>query len=348
MCMSPLYRCTTSILHLGEGGVPPSLLSKVLKKGYAVIGWRDYLDCKNRYLMPSNFFTMLPCGKCTECRVKKVKEWSARCIAEKEYSSDSYFVTLTYADENLHYADLFGYNVPILCKDDVQKFFKRLRKALYGNKGGQFRYFLSGEYGEKTLRPHYHFIGFNLPLNDLKFYKVVKKTIYYTSDFLSKVWGLGHVVVGKVNYKTTAYTCSYTLKKVGFLTSPNTALQSVKDLLPLGLSYDLLKACIAAELLPRPFALMSRRESLGRKYYRDHKEDILNGLPDFNLSKISYFDNLLKKDDLLAFYDLKDVRSSIAEGSRIATESRLIVPEELRYMLAEEENEKAEKSKTML
>lgn len=348
MCTSPLYRVTTSILHLEKksGDIPPTLKKRVLSKGYAVIGWREYLDYKNRYLIPENFFTMLPCGKCTECRIKKVKEWSARCLAEKKTSDNVYFVTLTYSDENLKFREVDGVNFPILCKEDVQKFFKRLRKHFFGNSAGNIRYFLSGEYGEKTLRPHYHAIIYNMPLNDLRLYKVVGKTIYYISDMLSKIWGLGHVVVGKVNDKTVSYTCSYTLKKVGFLSSPETALAAIPRLKEAGKPYDLLKAYIAADILPRPFALMSRRKALGREYYENNFEEVLNGLPDFKLSKIGYFDNLLKKEDEFLFDDLKDTRSSIAEGARVMSERKLILPEECRFMLREH-SDKAERKKTV-
>ena len=248
MCTSPLYRVTRSVLALEKkaGDFPPLLKKRVLYKGYAVIGWRDYLDYKKRYLIPDNFFTMLPCGKCTECRIKKVKEWSARCQAEKKTSNNVYFVTLTYSDENLKFRDVDGVNYPILCKEDVQKFFKRLRKHFFGNQKGNIRYFLSGEYGEKTLRPHYHAIIYNMPLDDLRLYKCVGKTVYYISDMLSNIWGLGYVVVGKVNDKTISYTCSYTLKKVGFLSSPETAFAAIPRLKEAGKPYDLLKAYIAA------------------------------------------------------------------------------------------------------
>lgn len=347
MCTSPLYRVTDTILYLEKkpGDIPQALKSRILKNGSAIIGWRDYLYYKKRYLIPDYMFTMLPCGRCTECRIRKVKEWSARCLAEKKTSKNAYFVTLTYSDDNLRYQSVDNYLIPVLVKKDCQLFFKRLRKALFGNKKGDLKYFLSGEYGEKSLRPHYHAIIYNLPLDDLRLYKVKGKTVYYTSDFLSKVWGLGYVVVGLVNDKSVSYTCSYTLKKVGFLSSVETALVEVERLRGFGLSYRLLKAYIGGGVIPRPFALMSRRKAIGREYYENNREEVLNGLPSFNLSKIGYYDNLLKKDDECLFDDLKDVRRSIAEGARVMSERRIIIPDEFRYMLREE-SDKAERKKT--
>ena len=350
MCTSPIYRVTRKTLVFDNpekpADFPQALRSKLLKNGSAIIGWRDYLDYKNRYSLPEEDFVMLPCGRCTECRIRKVKEWSARCLAEKRTSENAYFVTLTYSDENLRFQEVDGINYAVLCKRDVQLFFKRLRKSLFGNQKGNLKYFLSGEVGEKTLRPHYHAIIYNLPLNDLRLYKVKGKTAYYISDWLTSVWGLGYVVVGLVNDKSVSYTCSYTMKKVGFLSSIETALAEITRLKPLGVSSKLIKAYMGAGVLPKPFALMSRRKAIGRQFFDDNVEEVKQGLPSFNLSKVTYFDNVLKQVDNEAFDNLKDTRSSIAEGSRRMTERRLIIPEEARFML-KEESDKPERRKTI-
>lgn len=49
--------------------------------------------------------------------------------------------------------------LPVLCTDDIQKFNKRLNKYLHDkvtHQYGNFRYFICGEYGPGTYRPHYH------------------------------------------------------------------------------------------------------------------------------------------------------------------------------------------------
>ena len=94
--------------------------------------------------------TDVPCGKCAECIIAYRNAWVCRILAESQYYDGLYFVTLTYSDENLVYGDD---EYAILNFEDVQKYFKKLRKA-----GLSFKYFAVGEYGERSKRPHYHVI----------------------------------------------------------------------------------------------------------------------------------------------------------------------------------------------
>lgn len=341
MCTSPLYRIGRSALELGGGNLPPALFSALKSKGQCIIGWREYLDWRDRYLIPDYMFQMLPCGKCTECRIKKSKEWATRCVAEKITSSgDCWFITLTYDDYHLFYKSVFDRDFPVLVKRDPQLFFKRLRKALFGSKKGDLRYFLSGEYGDKTFRPHYHAIIYNLPLSDLQVYKVIKKTVYYKSEWLDKIWGNGFVVVGKVNNKTCAYTASYTLKKVGFAVSAQSALNRLFEIKDQPITPEYMRCLCASDLIQRPFALMSRRKAIGREYFETHPDSVENGFPEFPISKICYFDNLVKKLDPFGFEDIKDYRASIAAAARKNTEAKLICPENVRFILKEEYRDK--------
>lgn len=67
-------------------------------------------------------------------------------------SNVSFFVTLTYAEENL----VFGSCGAILCKSDLQKHFKRIRKRVEPK---SIKYYACGEYGNLG-RPHYHYLIF--------------------------------------------------------------------------------------------------------------------------------------------------------------------------------------------
>ena len=104
---------------------------------------------------------VLPCGHCIKCKNKRILEWSTSMIMENSYyNNKSIFLTLTYDNEHLP-------NDRVLHKEDLQKFFKRLRNCIMGYYGTkhEISYFACGEYGSRFLRPHYHAIIYNLPCN---------------------------------------------------------------------------------------------------------------------------------------------------------------------------------------
>nr|QJB20399.1 MAG: replication initiator protein [Microvirus sp.] len=102
----------------------------------------------------------VPCGKCLSCRITKRREWTLRLYHELATSEDAVFLTLTYDDSHLP-------DNGSLRKKHAQDFIKRLRRQMeYYNDTRKIRYFLSGEYGDQTQRPHYHAIIFNLSLSD--------------------------------------------------------------------------------------------------------------------------------------------------------------------------------------
>lgn len=107
---------------------------------------REFVDHVNGYYYLTKFMR-IPCGKCLSCRMDKAQEWATRLSLESLYFKNAYFITLTYNDSFV--GDY------CLKKRDAQKFLMRLQKAHPHSK-----YFLCGEYGTKTLRPHYHLIFF--------------------------------------------------------------------------------------------------------------------------------------------------------------------------------------------
>lgn len=119
----------------------------------------------------SPLYFAVPCGRCTLCRVKKTKEYACRAIAEtNKYNKVPFFCTFTYNDDNLP-AD--GVN-----KRDCQLFLKRLRSKLDSdNIPHEIRYIMVGEYGSKTLRPHYHAILWNFPTDHFRNITEVKAYI---------------------------------------------------------------------------------------------------------------------------------------------------------------------------
>lgn len=124
----------------------------------------------------------IPCGKCVECLSTRRQIWLFRLLNELKVAESCHFITLTYDDEHV---PIYERGLQQLCKRDVQLFFKRLRKQF----GKGIRYFLCGEYGTHTFRPHYHALIFNLPLDGTP--SKIKLT-----QKIEKIWQKGNVDLG--------------------------------------------------------------------------------------------------------------------------------------------------------
>lgn len=153
----------------------------------------------NREMVPFK----LPCGKCIECLLERARDWSIRCIHEAKMYEHNCFITLTYAPEHLP-------SDGKLKHDDFQLFMKKLRKLTQN----EIAFFMCGEYGEETQRPHYHACIFNYDFPDKKPERENKHgDQIWTSDLLEKTWGLGRTELGSVTQKSAGYTARYILKK---------------------------------------------------------------------------------------------------------------------------------------
>lgn len=146
----------------------------------------------------------LPCGQCIGCKLDRSLQWAVRCMHEKQLHADSAFVTLTYDDDHLPEGGT-------LVKRDHQLFMKRFRKKF----GKSVRFYMCGEYGSRSGRPHYHYLFFNRDLPDRKFYKLAKNgERLYTSDILSELWTDGFNVIGDVTLESCAYVARYITEKI--------------------------------------------------------------------------------------------------------------------------------------
>lgn len=149
-----------------------------------------------------------PCGRCFGCRMDRVRSWSVRCQHEASCWDFNSFLTLTYDEAHVPWHG--G-----LVADDVQRWLKRLRKVLSGVQEGPdgrkpLRFFLVGEYGERTSRPHYHALLFNCRLSEDR--RVGKRT--FESDVISETWDKGGHQVGSVTPASASYVAGYAMKKV--------------------------------------------------------------------------------------------------------------------------------------
>lgn len=130
------------------------------------------------------------CGQCTPCRINRRRLWTHRLWLEFLSAESGVFVTLTYDKENLPPGGSLQPEV-------VRDFVKRLREAV---RPRLLRFFLCGEYGDETFRPHYHAIFFGLSVLD--------------EEVIRKCWKLGFIAVGDVTLQSIAYTCGYVIKKM--------------------------------------------------------------------------------------------------------------------------------------
>lgn len=150
------------------------------------------------------------CGRCIGCRLERSRQWAVRCVHESQLHTENQFLTLTYNDENIPTGGS-------LLKSDFQKFMKRYRKLINPIK---IRYYMCGEYGEKTLRPHYHAIIFGHEFEDQEHYKTSNNgDKLYRSKMLEDLWSIkqkpmGHCLIGSVTFESAAYVARYILKKV--------------------------------------------------------------------------------------------------------------------------------------
>lgn len=281
----------------------------------------------------------LPCGKCIGCRLDYSRVWADRCVLESlSYDPDRcWFVTLTYDDNSIvnekrSLVNSKGYLS--LYPKDVQDFLKRLRITWQRRYGCEkIRFFMCGEYGSTSARPHYHLLIYNLPIPDLKYYKAnVDGDILYNSDEIESLWGLGYVVIGKFEWKTAAYTARYVLKKFKGKTKEETEeYYNSLDLVP-------------------EYTRCSRNPGIGRDYLDSHVDDVYMRdeiiLPGGRVAKPpKYYDKIVKDYDPDLISRVKSVRNHVAELTRSRTMSATTLDEDSYFTI--QENKKKNQSKVL-
>ncbi|AXH71911.1 MAG: replication initiator protein [Microviridae sp.] len=160
----------------------------------------------------------VPCGICLLCRNRYARDWAIRCWHEAQLHEcdcpglqcvdplrhrGNCFGTLTYDDDSLP-------KHGSLDKVAAQLFMKRLRKGIDPIK---VKFYLSGEYGEKNKRPHYHFMLFGYRLE--RGVEVPSDSGFpvYESPELSEYWKHGIVTVGDVSFASACYVTQYIVNK---------------------------------------------------------------------------------------------------------------------------------------
>lgn len=191
------------------------------------------------------------CGQCVGCRLNRSRQWAARIMHESQCHDRNSFLTLTYSDAELPPGGSLELS-------HWQNFAKRVRKNL-----GPFRFFHCGEYGEITMRAHYHAAIFGQDWShDRQFHKMSKCGKYplYTSESLDTLWTHGQCLIGSLTFESAAYVARYCLKKITGKQQEGTTVIDRNT----GQVFD-----------RKPeYATMSRRPGLGKAWFDKFHDDI--------------------------------------------------------------------------
>lgn len=226
------------------------------------------------------------------------------------------FLTLTYDHEH----------VPkdgSLKLEDYQLFMKRLRKEY----GPGIRFYHCGEYGEENGRPHYHSLLFNHDFPDRKYFKGSGERSLYTSSSLSKLWPMGHSLIGNVTFESAAYVARYIMKKVK---------GDEKEA-----HYGLRKP---------EYTTMSRRPGIGARWFEVYKGDVYPRdcvvVRGTECRPPRYYDSLLAKEDPSTFELLKIERAKKYSDKYVDDvidgENRKVSDQDSFRLLVKEEVKRAE------
>lgn len=228
----------------------------------------------------------LPCGKCTNCKIQIAKEWALRCCLELPYWDKSIFTTLTFRDSEM--------SDPSIHKKELSDFFHNVRNDLRKT-NQKIKILGCGEYGDESMRKHYHAIIFGLGMSNEKV-TISHNCETYTSEnsILERNWGKGNVFNGVVTYNSCRYVASYVFKKY----------------------YDELKEeFYTSKGLENPFQHTSN--GIGKQFYDEWNNNILTkGYIMFNGIKYTiprYFLDLYKKEELNKRYKLREMQQKHAE-----------------------------------
>lgn len=249
----------------------------------------------------------LPCGTCILCRQEHARQWAVRITNEAQLHEQNCFITLTYDDEHLPEFSSLSSNSknkhPWQQPRDrkhTQKFIKRLRYYLADHYDQIIRYFLVGEYGDETNRPHYHACIFGHAFIEDRIILRQTPTMLWTNPVLQEAWGKGHVSVGALTFQTAQYTASYVTKKLASKKQYVRIDEHTGELVP----------------LVQPRAYMSLRPAIGRdwldlygQHTYDHDRVIVDGRPH---KPPKYYDQWLAKLDKAKLEKTKNTRKSKA------------------------------------
>lgn len=314
-CVTPMFRRYEVGNHKNGKIVPRSEVLEQLDYDPNYISY-----CLNKMNAKSYKYQyeLVACNHCYACTLNSSAEWATRIMFEAKKYECNFWLTLTYNDDNLPIAEKMNFGeetftnygdemwiTGTLVPDHITTFLKSLRKN-YERKGHKgIKFYLCGEYGEKTKRPHYHIVLMNCPLDISQFYGSHIDTnfkAHWKSHELKRYWDKGIHDICELEWSDAAYTARYCAKKI-FKTVSN------RD--------------YAANGKEPEFVRMSR--GIGKDYFLENKEKIIkqDGVVaktvKGNVTKVKmprYYMKLIEKENPQLFEDIKKSRKHIAERSR--------------------------------
>lgn len=151
----------------------------------------------------------IPCRTCECCRADITSQWKDRCKYEFGKYGVGAFVTFTYDDDHLYYAD--GFDRPSLNYEHFHKFMDSIRHRIKNptdkmkkqliRSVPNFKFLAVGEYGDQFERPHFHCLFFGLDFSECK-------------DFLRSSWKYGAIEVDPIKPGAFGYVIKYVQKQV--------------------------------------------------------------------------------------------------------------------------------------
>lgn len=255
------------------------------------------------------------CGRCVGCRLGRAQAWSVRCQHEAQLHDENSFVTLTYEDGKIPRGGSLHY-------PHVQAFLRALRKRRGARK---VRFFCAGEYGDRTLRPHYHLLLFGVGFKQTPDFSSGSYRQLPESTELKELWRYGLHHVGTCTPASASYCARYALKKVyGRAAGDSHYTVSVDQ-----------RTGEVTERVPE-FLRMSLRPAIGREWYEKFASDIwphdrvvVEGVS-YRVPR--YYEKLFRERAPLQFEDVeasRESRLSAPQLKRERTAERRAVREEI-------------------
>jgi len=258
----------------------------------------------------------LPCGQCIGCRLERSRQWAMRCLHESSLYDQNSFITLTYDESTIPPGGSLWY-------PDFQKFMKRLRKFTKRS----VRFYMGGEYGESTARPHYHACLFGYDFPDKVFFrKSSSGEKLYTSAILERLWPHGLSSVGAVSFESAAYIARYCVSKVtGDLAESHYSCPEYVD-----------SDGVICQAVTPEFNHMSLKPGIGARWLSKFETDVfprdyvvINGV---KTRPPKYYDTLFERENPEVFSDIVAQRELDGYSSFLSGEqslSRLSVKEQV-------------------